>query len=389
MIPPSERIFRRSFVLLLCVQLLAGFALCTFYLLPKFLTTELRATPSEIGLASAAFGVAGALAVPLLAALLDRVSSRALVIAACAVFAGAALGFLWVDRIGPLLFLLRTAQGLGWAVLFTAGMMLTIGMSPPSRLAQAIGYYGVANLAMNAVAPAAAEIIAERVGWTPIFALAAVAGVLAFVVACGLPDERVAPTREVGMWTLLASRRSLTMVAIVAIWGGAFGAMFTFHQPFALAVGMKQVRGFFVAYTVAAIFTRVGTGNFVDRVGRSTVAVASLSLYAVVVLAMQGLRPGWLEPLGFGLGIAHGFFFPAYSALVVEQARPGERGKLMAISNAAYSAGLALASTFLGGIAERDGYPRAFLLAGLATTAGVVLLVVSLATTHWRHEPVR
>src|SRR4029079_13536377 len=132
-----------------------------------------------------------------------------------------------------------------------------------------------------------------------------------------------------------------------------------------LALGMKQVRGFFVAYTVAAIFTRVGTGNFVDRAGRSTVAVASLSLYAVVVLAMQGLRPGWLEPLGFGLGIAHGFFFPAYSALVVAQARPEERGKLMALSNAAYSAGLAVASTFLGGIAEHDGFPRAFLLAGL------------------------
>src|SRR6185295_4326967 len=176
---------------LLCVQLLAGFALCTFYLLPKFLTTELRATPSEIGLASAAYGVAGALAVPLLAALLDRVSLRVLLIASCAVFAGAAVGFLWVDRIGPLLFVLRTAQGLGWAVLFTAGMMLTIGMSPPSRLAQAIGYYGVANLAMNAVAPAAAEIIADKVGWTPIFALAAAAGVLALLVACGLPSERV------------------------------------------------------------------------------------------------------------------------------------------------------------------------------------------------------
>ena len=161
---PSERIFRRSFVLLLCVQPLAGFAIWTFFLLPKFLTTELHATPSEIGLASAAFGIAGSLAFPLLAALLDRVSPRALVLAACAVLAGAALEFVSVNRVGPLLLALRTLQGLGWAVLFTAGMMLTISTSPPSRLAQAIGYYGVANLAMNAVAPAAAEIIADRAG---------------------------------------------------------------------------------------------------------------------------------------------------------------------------------------------------------------------------------
>src|SRR6185369_17241728 len=152
--------------------------------------------------ASAAYGVAGALAVPLLAALLDRASSRVLLIASCAVFAGAAVGFLWVDRIGPLLFVLRTAQGLGWAVLFTAGMMLTIRTSPPGRLAQAIGYYGVANLSMNAVAPATAEIIAERAGWTPIFALACIAGALAFVVAYALPDERPVHTNAVGMWAL-------------------------------------------------------------------------------------------------------------------------------------------------------------------------------------------
>src|SRR6185369_4767334 len=111
-----------------------------------------------------------------------RFAPRRLLLAACLILALAALGFVWVDRVGPLAIALRMAQGFGWAVLFTSGMMLTIGMSPPSRLAQAIGYYGVANLAMNAVAPAAAEIIAERVGWTPIFLLAAVAGVLAFLV---------------------------------------------------------------------------------------------------------------------------------------------------------------------------------------------------------------
>jgi MFS family permease len=361
----------------MCVQPLAGFAICTFYLLPKFLTTELHATPSQIGLVSAAYGIAGSLAVPLLGAAVDKVSPRVLLLAACTVLAGAAVGFIWVERVGPLLLVLRTAQGLGWAVLFTAGMMLTIGTSPPARLAQAIGYYGVANLAMNAIAPAAAEIMAERVGWKPIFALASATGLLAVLVACFLPDERPEHANEVGMLELLVKRRSLSMVAIVTIWGGAFGAMIVFHQPFALALGMKNVRGFFIAYTITAVFSRVGTGNAVDRIGRPVVAVASLALYAVVVLAMQGLRPGWLEPLGAALGLAHGFFFPAHSALVLERALPEERGKLMALSNAAFSGGFALAGVVLGGVAQRDGYPHAFLLAGLVTTAGVALLVTT------------
>jgi MFS family permease len=374
MSPPTERIFRPSFVRLVCVQPLAGFAICTFYLLPKFLVTELRATPSEVGLVSAAFGVAGALAVPILGAVLDRFSPRRLVLVSCWMLSLAAAGFAWVDHVGALAVALRLVQGLAWAALFTAGMMLTIEVSPPSRLAQAIGYYGLANLVMNAIAPAIGEIIAERAGWRPVFAFAAAMGLVGWLVGRGLPEERRAPARAVGMWSLLSRPRTIAMVAVVSIWGGAFGAMFIFHQPFALALGMNKVRGFFIAYTLTAMFARVGIGNAVDRIGRFAVSVASFTLYAIVVLAMQWLRPGWLEPLGAALGLAHGLFFPAYSALIVERAGRDEQGKLMALSNAAYNAGLAVSSVVLGGIAERRGFPDAYRWAGAATLLGVVVL---------------
>src|SRR5882672_4553302 len=107
---PNERIFRLPFVRLLCMQPVAGFAICTFYLLPKFLATELHATPSQIGLVSAAYGLAGALAVPLLAVLLDRFSPRVLIVAGCFVLTVAALGFVCVDHIGILALSLRMAQ---------------------------------------------------------------------------------------------------------------------------------------------------------------------------------------------------------------------------------------------------------------------------------------
>ena len=45
-----------------------------------------------------------------------------------------------------------------------------------------------------------------------------------------------------------------------------------------------------------------------------------------------------------------------------------------------------MASVVLGRIAEHDGYPQAFLLAGLVTTGGVLLLVANtnFAATHFR-----
>jgi len=179
------------------------------------------------------------------------------------------------------------------------------------------------------------------------------------------------------MSTLLIRPQTLAMVGVVAVWGCAFGAMFIFYQPFALSLGIRQLRGFFVAYTLTAVLARVATGGAIDRIGRHAISVVSLTLYALVVLAMQALRPGWLAWIGAAFGLAHGLFFPAYSALVIERARPEERGKLMALSNAAFTAGLAASSIVLGAVAERDGYPHAFFVAGMVTLAGVGLLVAT------------
>jgi predicted MFS family arabinose efflux permease len=260
-------------------------------------------------------------------------------------------------------------------------MMLTISTSPPSRLAESIGYYGVSNLAMNAVAPAVAEIIADRFGWKPIFALAAVAGFLGFVLSRALPEERPVPGSNLKMWALARRPQSLAMIAIVTIWGWAFGAMLVFHQPLALSVGIDKVKGFFIAYTATAVLSRVGMGKIVDRIGRYGVSLSAFVLYAIVVFAMQALKPGLLEVLGAVFGIAHGLFFPAYSALVIERTENHERGKLMALSNAAFSGGLALSSVILGRVAEGSGYAHTFLVSGFVTSAGVILLVATTPST--------
>jgi MFS family permease len=153
--------------------------------------------------------------------------------------------------------------------------------------------------------------------------------------------------------------------------------MFIFYQPFALTLGIQHVRSFFVAYTAAALFARIGTGNLCDRVGRYRVSVASLTLYASVVSGMQVLRPGWLEVYGALFGLAHGLFFPAYSALTIERVPLRERAKLMALSNGAFSCGFALSGLVLGPIAEHGGYRQVFLVAGLASFASVGLLIVT------------
>ena len=63
-----------------------------------------------------------------------------------------------------------------------------------------------------------------------------------------------------------------------------------------------------------------------------TPRIATLSLYVVAVAGMSQLEPGWLALYGFGLGVSHALFHPAYNALAVEFSDPPKAYSVTAYS---------------------------------------------------------
>ena len=154
-----------GFVKLLVAQACFGYAFSNFFLLPKFLVTELGAGPAEIGQVTAWSGLFVVVFLPAMGVLVDRSGRRDFLTAGALLMAVACLAFTAVDRVGPLLYLLRAVQGIAFAMAFVAGATLAVDEAPPERLGQAMGLFGLTFLSMNAVAPAASEEIALRVGW--------------------------------------------------------------------------------------------------------------------------------------------------------------------------------------------------------------------------------
>lgn len=369
----------RPFLAVLLAQTSFSFAFSSYFLLPKFVTTELGAGPSQVGLVMASFGASSIFAIPLVGAAVDRLGRRRFMTAGALVMLAASLGYLAVDRAGPLLYALRMLQGIAFAMTFIAGSTLATDLAPEDRLGQALGIFGVSMLAMHAIAPAIAEPVAERWGWDAVFVMAAF-GAAACAVLTLFVREPVAAPQPDGAASLLevALRpRSLRIFLVVALTGAAFGAMMTYPQPFALEMGRSQVRGFFMAYAGAAIAIRVGLGGVADRWGRHRVSLASLAAYALVVLATSQLVPWALEPLGLLFGAAHGLFYPAFNAVAVMSAAPDERGKVMALYNGGFNAGNSGATLALGFVAERAGYPSVFWIAGTGVLLALLLLAMS------------
>jgi MFS family permease len=150
--------------------------------------------------------------------------------------------------------------------------------------------------------------------------------------------------------------------------------VFTYYQPYVLEQGARQVSMFFVGFTSAAVLTRVGLGSLADRYGRRRIALRAFMLYALVVLSMTQLTPSLLLWFGLAFGFAHGFFYPALSALTLEVADARVRGRAMTLVTGAFNLGNMLSIVSLGWVAHTYGYPLVFMLASLVAAFGVAVL---------------
>lgn len=371
--PPTSPLNVPAFRALLLVQACFGVSYSTFLILPKVLATHLHADADQIGWIMASFGVANVLAAPSVSTILRRLGPVRTVMLSTSIMAVVAFTFVLVDRPGPLAFACRALQGIAWALMFSAGNAIAIGLAPPGRLGQAIALHSSSNLITNALAPALAEPALATWGPGPVFIGAGAVALGALALSRGLrtgDGAAIGPGPTAG-----ACRppeplpRYLLFVSVIL--GVGCGTMFTFHQPLALVRGISRVSDFLVAYTLAAVVMRTVLGRFTDRLGPARVAFGSFWLYAAVVAAMPLLGPGGLVGFGIVYGMAHGLFFPAFLTISLQAVSHASKPRMLSWVNATFNLGTA-AVAGLGIVGDRAGYGWVFVPVGVMVAAAAI-----------------
>ncbi len=370
-------VFTAEFAALLAATLVFGLAHSAYFLLPKYLELELHANPSEIGGISSLTWFANVALVGFVGIWVDRRGRLPFAFVGAALMTLTAAGFLAVDSLGPWLVFLRVAHGFAFTLFFVAASTLTADLAPPRRLGQALGIFGVMTVSTSALAPAASEWLANVAGWDAVFAatagMAALSGLLLLAVR-ERPHTR-GETREIPGLRSVFARPGMTPILLVSgLAGVTFGAMFTFHQPYALSLGISRVSDFLVAYSIAAVIVRGLFGGVADRLGRLQVARFALAIYGVSPIAMVLLGAMSFWWIGALLGLAHGLFYPALNAVIVDGAEDDVRGKVMAVYNGAFNVGFSFGSLALGYVAQAAGYGLVFVLGGVCSFAALALL---------------
>ncbi|HUK65017.1 MAG TPA: MFS transporter, partial [Dongiaceae bacterium] len=272
----------------------------------------------------------------------------------------------------------RIAHGCAFTLFFVATQTLAADLAPPARLGQVLGYYGSGFVLTNAIAPAVAEWLAGRVGWHTVFGLTAGLAALSVGLLLFVHERRThAGTYEsllAGLRSALARPGFVRVMAVSSLAGVGFAAGFTFHQPFALSLGIARVSDFFIAYSVAASIVRGPFGSLADRAGRLQVTRLSLVVYAVATFSMIALAEVGLVFAGALLGVAHGLFYPALNAVALEGAPPTVRAKVTALFNGAFNVGFSSGNLGLGYVALAFGYAPVFGLAGVCSLVALAVL---------------
>lgn len=376
--PAGGRLLTAEFALLLAATAAFGLSFSTYFLLPKYLAVELLADARTIGGVNAIAMLASVIAMPIIGVQVDLRGRKVFGVLGGLVFAIASSGYLWVEQVGPLLWVLRAFQGAAFTLYYVAVSTMATELAPPERLGQTIGLFGAVMISTNALGPVLAEWGAAAFGWQSVFlATAVIALGSAALTACLHERRRTHEHHETGSMLEVLRRPGLPRVLVAAaLVGCTMGASYTFYQPWALSLGFKQVSGYLVGFAVCAMVVRVGLGGLADRHGRLNVAITALCLYVFVPFSLIWVDVLGLVVTGALLGLAHGVFFPALNAVALDCAAPPDRGKAMATYHGAFNTGFAGGSYLLGFVAEAAGYPAVFVISALTCFSALVLLLV-------------
>ncbi len=339
------------------------------------------------------YALGAALAAFLTGSLSDHYGRRPFLIAGAAVFLASSI-VSSVSGTFAELAVARAFTGLAAGALSTCSIAYAGDWFPYGVRGRALGLISSAYFVAPLGVPVAG-VIADRFGWSRVFAAFAAVALAVAIASLRLPrdvpphrleDESPAPDGRLRhtlsvFWHFLGRRDTSAMLVIAFLVSGGLVSFLTYigvwlHASFGLTttkIGLVFMLGGLVAVGGAPL-----GGVLSDRWGKRGVSIVSNILLAVTIAALPLL--GWgvaLLIVFVGVSLAIGFRQGPITALMTEMVPQSTRGSFVAMRNIASQLGIG-ATVFVGGLLYQwHGY-----VAVTSLSAVMAAVVAVLLTTH-------
>lgn len=361
--------------------------------IPSHLVPEWNLSYSEAGLIAASYAAGYMLAVPILTTLTDRTDARWILFWGSLV-SGLATVLFGMLANGPVsAILLWGLAGIGFAGAYMPGLKALTDRLEAGDVSRSVTLYTASFSVGVGVSFLVSQLVAERWGWRPAFAIAGIGPAAMALVALML--RPVAPLPRTGplldFRPVLRNRAALGYVLGygahcfelygMRTWIVAFWSFVTARAAGAVPVGAIAVS---VGITLLALPASVLGNEAALRFGRHR-AITIVMLCSALVAAAIGITAGVSPWLSLLLLVCYAFTVPADSGALTSgvsaAAEPHFRGATLALHSTVgfglsalggWAVGVAIDAA--GGSASRRGWMAAFMVMGAGILLGPLAL---------------
>lgn len=375
----NEKVWNRDFTLLT----LSNFLMCCAYYslistLPVYISHELHAVDSLVGLVMASYVVAAILIRPFCGFSLDKFGRKKIFLISLLIYAVTFNGYLVASTVMAMV-AVRFIHGVSWGLTTTSNSTVAGDIIPVNKRGQGFGYFGVSTTAGMALGPMIGTLIFQAGGYTAMF----LGGCLISLVSMGLAATIRYPayyTPRANLefrWKSLIETKTIIPSINLMIIMLTYGGLISFVALFGHDIGIKNPSGFFLFYAVGIISSRSAIGKSLDRNGPRRIIILCLSLLIIgfPLLALWQNQTGFYTAaviLGFGNGVV----FPTFQTMTNNMVPSSRRGAANSTLFISVDIGMGLGMILAGVIAQYISISAAFLACSVIATAGLVLFLI-------------
>ncbi|MGO8942349.1 MAG: MFS transporter [Syntrophobacteraceae bacterium] len=372
-------LYSRTFFSLAIANLSCLSSYGAFFLFPLFITAH-GGDQVDIGIIMGVFALSSVLCRPWISNMIDRVGRKKSYAAGSMIMTLMPLAYLFfrgaLDSFYLPLIMVRVVHGIGFAICITAAFTYIADIIPDERLNGGLGMFGISGLIGTALGPVLAEIIINRAGFDLLFIVAAALSGVGLIIQYPLKDAyvRLVKPVESSFFLVLQKRRVAMIAAIALLFGFGLAAVNGFVSPYASERRISFMSLYYIAYSCAAILTRLLGGRFIDRQGEDRIIPYALALMGGGLLVLVFMKEsGLLFFSGFVTGCGHGLLYPALNAHALRAEPQNVRGKITGAYTGSIDAGAFIGSVILGYVGELEGFQALFLAAGAAVLCAIFI----------------
>jgi MFS family permease len=375
----NETFWNRDFIIALAGSFFLSLSINLFLLFPLYLK-QFNPSKSRVGLIMGIHSLMAILVRPIFGYSIEVKGRRKIALLGICLLIATMPWFHLVKNAGFFPLLLRALTGIGWGIGLAATMTLCSDLAPREKLANSLGIIGVAGLLANALGPLLGEETINTFGFGGLFNLSVISLLVSFLCIFVTKDVVVRdPSKKFPKPKSLRniSFLSLLFISSMPIFHGATkGSIDNFIALFGKSILIHRIGPFFLAFSTAAILTRLRIGDISDRYGRKQVIFPAVCIISLNLILISSVKSFWVFVLsGFIGGFGQGLIFPALSTYMIDILGRDNKGLALSLYLSLFDMGTGIGSPFFGWVSDLFGYRKMYL------SAGILLFLISILFT--------